>query len=623
MHAALLLTLVALSGCGEEPAPDDVDSATATDTGSVFAGQDTGGADATLDCTSGASCPNGTHCLASTGACVVCTDTAHCTEGQLCTGNVCVAATCTTGDKTCQDLGHLATCVDGAWQVQACAADQVCADLACQSKACTPGEKRCTADSKAAETCGARGASWAKTPCQIDEGCVAGACVKHQCKPGKKTCGDGTTVLTCKPDGQGHDSEPCPAKTGCDPGYGTPGAQAFCKAWACTPGEAFCDGALAKTCAADGLEAKQTDNCNKNDALGKPMACKLGTCVSVKCEAGSFACLGWTVLGKCKTDGSDYDPQPCGKDLVCKEGACKPQTCAPGEAFCEGKIAKQCDKVGTGVTLIGDCGVANLDCHKGKCVKKVCTPDTKQCAPGGSALQVCDPGGYTWTSTPCKTGTACDGDACKPVTCTPGKGTCAKNVPSLCNATGTALVTGADCGAKVCVEGVCMAKDCPAGTATCKDLKTQLVCNANGVGGVAKPCPQGQICQTGKCKAVVCEPNKAWCDGTVGKKCATDGLKVVAEIDCTQFNQVCKEGGCINKGCGDGQCQKELGETCSSCAADCGACPFDGCTARAKAGCDKCTCEACVCQLDPSCCSGSWSGFCANLCKSNCGGSCP
>ncbi len=532
-------------------------------------------------------------------------------------------ASCTSGKTTCADLGHLSTCVAGVWQATACAADEVCSDLACVKKQCTPPEKRCTADLKAAETCDARGAGWSKTLCQIDEACVAGACVKLTCKPGKKTCGTPTTVLTCKPDGQGHDEELCGADHGCDPGYGSGGAQAFCKAHVCQPKQSFCAENKALQCADDGLAAKELENCNKNDSVGKPMACKGGVCLSVKCEPGSFACLGWTQVGKCKADGSGYASTSCGTGLVCEKGTCKAQACAPDEAFCEGKIAKLCDKLGTTATIVGDCAVSGSDCVKGKCAKPLCTPDAKQCSADYANLEVCDAGGYQWVASPCVKGQACVGAACKPVLCTPGVAVCKGNVPVVCDGSGTQETPGADCGKSVCVAGVCKTKDCPTGTTTCQDASTQLVCNANSVGGVAKPCPVKTACLAGVCKTAVCEPAKAWCDGTVGKTCALDGMKIIAQSDCSKSNQVCKEGGCIDKGCGDGQCTASAGETCSTCAKDCGACPFDGCTGRSQPGCDKCTCESCVCQFDPSCCTGSWTGSCANLCKTACGGTCP
>lgn len=531
---------------------------------------------------------------------------------------------CEEGKKTCTDLAHLSTCVQGNWQVKACADSEVCSNLACVSKSCVPGKKRCTADRAAAETCDARGARWAKTLCQIDEACVAGACEKLKCKPGKKTCGGGSTVLTCKAGGQDYDSETCAPQHGCDPGYGARGAQAFCKAHICVPNEAFCVNNKAMMCAADGLEANELENCNKNDSLGKPMACAGGVCLSVKCEPGTFACLGWTSLGKCKADGSAYAQSDCGKGLLCKKGTCIKQVCAPGEAFCEGKIAKKCDQLGTTATVVGDCSVSGSDCVKGVCSKVICVAGKKQCSVDFKSIEVCDSGGYAWVKTPCDAGKACQGGVCKPTLCVPGKGACAGNKPITCDASGTQVTAGADCGAAVCVAGVCKTKDCLAGTTKCQDTKTQLICNSNSVGGVPKPCPAQTACVAGgQCKKTLCLPADAWCDGTVGKTCAADGMSIIAESDCAKSGQTCLKGGCVQKGCGDGQCDKAGGETCANCQKDCGVCPFNGCAARSKAGCDSCACESCVCQLDPNCCSSGWSGFCANLCKTACNGACP
>ncbi|MCO4762742.1 MAG: hypothetical protein KC502_14610, partial [Myxococcales bacterium] len=497
-----------------------------------------------------------------------------------------------------------------------------CADGACTPVICEPNKTQCTADRKAAQVCTARGISWDKTLCQIDEACVGGSCVKLKCKPGKKTCGKDGAVLTCNPDGQDHTSQACKSSEACDPGYGTPGAQAFCKAQVCQPDTSFCAEKKAYKCASSGLEAVELDNCNKNDSLGKPMACKLGACVSVKCEPGALTCLGWTTIGKCKSDGSGYTSTDCGSKSVCEGSQCKTKICAPNEKFCDGTTAKLCDTVGVNESVIADCKSTGTQCVKGACVKAVCTDGQKNCSADFTAIELCVKG--AWVPTPCAKGQACTASACKPKICEPGTKSCKNGAPVTCDVSGTAETVGNSCGSKaVCVKGACLTKDCPATTTQCKNATTQLVCNANSVGGVEKACPAKTACKNGTCIKAVCKPSDAWCEGSVGKTCATDGTKLLSSVDCAKMGQVCKEGGCIEPGCGDGQCQKTKGETCTSCPKDCGACPFNGCTARTKAGCDKCTCEACVCQLDPSCCSNAWSGFCANLCKTACNGTCP
>jgi len=68
--------------------------------------------------------------------------------------------------------------------------------------------------------------------------------------------------------------------------------------------------------------------------------------------------------------------------------------------------------------------------------------------------------------------------------------------------------------------------------------------------------------------------------------------------------------------CGDGKCSKSLGESCLTCAADCGKCPFsNGCKPSfLYATCDGCACEAQVCALDEWCCTKTFDKICVAEC---------
>lgn len=70
--------------------------------------------------------------------------------------------------------------------------------------------------------------------------------------------------------------------------------------------------------------------------------------------------------------------------------------------------------------------------------------------------------------------------------------------------------------------------------------------------------------------------------------------------------------------CGDGKCAAGK-ETCSSCAADCGACKKE-CVESDTAGCSGCPCEKCVCEADEFCCDSAWDNLCVTACSEDCGG---
>ena len=64
--------------------------------------------------------------------------------------------------------------------------------------------------------------------------------------------------------------------------------------------------------------------------------------------------------------------------------------------------------------------------------------------------------------------------------------------------------------------------------------------------------------------------------------------------------------------CGDGVCGAS--ETCDGCPVDCGACTT-GCVVSEEPGCGGCPCESAACDLEPLCCTDSWSEECVAICE--------
>lgn len=139
---------------------------------------------------------------------------------------------------------------------------------------CAPGSVSCLDESTAllcdADGVGAESACEAGTTCVDGEGCVPeGACV------GGETVCDGPTLLRCRPDGGGFDSEPCPE--GCV--EDEEGAR--CAEGVCAPGERRCQGAQIVTeCRADGTGFEVVERCNTDRTARE---CNSGECVPL-CE---------------------------------------------------------------------------------------------------------------------------------------------------------------------------------------------------------------------------------------------------------------------------------------------------------------------------------------------------
>ncbi len=613
----ILCITLSLAACGQDKEPEVV-----TDAG--------GGGPVFGDGASSTKCYMDTDCAAwakvcnvDSGLCVDCLVPAHCPSGQACQSGTCLPDHCEDGRRLCKSLRVAAVCKgDGSgFEVTNCKDEAVCVDGKCKSQLCVPDSVTCNGAGSARLVCNHLGDAQSSKPCPGGSVCVAGGCLTKVCSPGKTGC-QGGDVVTCSEDGSAWETTPCAEKESCDPGYGS-GGIATCKGWACTPGDGFCVDGKAMACGKEGLDAEPVGNCNELDSAGKPQVCVAGKCMSVKCQPGAFVCVSWTSLGKCGADGQTWVKTPCGEDFVCDANKCVAAVCAAGKGYCEDGLAMLCNALGSKGQMIENCKVQALDCAAGKCGLSKCIPGVAVCSKDKSTLLVCDAFGQKQLKQPCPQGQYCLEKKCVKTICPPEAASCKEGIPQLCSADGTALLPQPACGKDAaCVDGLCAKKDCNPGKKKCQDVGSVLVCNKNGVGWAATPCPAKEVCLSGACKAQLCAPATAWCDGAVAKTCDITGLAIANTVDCKKAGKTCKGGICVDKGCGDGECTKGIGENCTSCAKDCGACPPDGCKALPTAGCQNCACQQCVCDFDGTCCSQAWSGLCATLCETACTNTC-
>ncbi len=152
----------------------------------------------------------------------------------------------------------------------------------------------------------------------------------------------------------------------------------------------------------------------------------------------------------------------------------------------------------------------------------------------------------------------------------------------------------------ICGDGVCN------GTETCGNCVqdcgacnyTGDCCQANGTPG----------CDNPTMVACVCAQDVFCCDSLWDDTCVAE----VAQYGCG----TCGGG----PSCGDGQCNN--GETCGTCAQDCGACNYSGdcCQINGTPGCDNAALVACVCAQDAFCCENTWDETCvAEVSEFGCG----
>jgi len=322
-------------------------------------------------------------------------------------------------------------------------------------------------------------------------------------------------------------------------------------------------------------------------------------------------------------------------------------------------------------------------CDGKECGDDGCGGSCGECAPGGSCWNsVCLEGdGCTETWVPGCNGCACEGCVCAiyPHCCEKGWDFgCVEMCAFQCQ--GCGLLEN-------CGDGVCQplefekcdtcAEDCGCqpgescfNGACCHPSCDGKACGDDGCGGWCGDCGTGVCSKDGQClTGPGCEYSDVpGCGGCMCEACvcamdpfccqtAWDGLCI---DECVNWCEGCSK----PKNCGDGKCQPDELESCSTCMEDCpcqvgekcyqgkcchpdctgkecgddgcggqcGECPWneacvdfecgpnDGCTVWKQPGCGGCLCEPCVCDMYPWCCFDGWFPECVDLCQWECGG---
>ncbi len=508
--------------------------------------------------------------------------------------------------------------------------DCISCDPACkEGEWCDAGTcKKCSCDGK---QCGTDGCGNSCGDCGENAKCEKGQCVACSCN-GKECGADncGKPCGTCK-DGKGCDAT---GKCVTAPVHCVPKAEAGCPGCACE--KCVCD--LDSFCCSTAWDSLCVGEC-VNDCKGD--ACPEGLCFPM-CDGavcGSDGCGG--------TCGTCTDPK-----AVCVAGEC----CVPS---CTGKV---CGDDGCGGTC-GQCGEGTFcdptgQCKACSCTGKECGAD--ECGkPCGTCKdgKGCDATGKCVTAEPhcvTKNVPGCPGCACEACVCELDSFCCDTAWDGLC--VGECVN---DCGGPACPEGLCFpmcegfvcgSDGCGGTCGTCKDPAVCFEgncctpscagkeCGDDGCGGECAKCAAGNYCDNFKCVACSCEGKECGDDGCgnscgdCGEGACVDGKcnnmpgcvtlgtptcggcpceACVCELDpycCeTAWDGICV-GECINdcggcpelKNCGDGKCQTEEFENCSTCAGDCACADGESCF---KGACCTPSCEGKECGDDG--CGGS------------------
>lgn len=341
------------------------------------------------------------------------------------------------------------------------------------------------------------------------------------------------------------------------------------------------------------------------------------------CTPGAASCDGNAII-ICLPDGSDWDePWPCPGETVCQEGQClKAPECDVGEATCDGNAVTSCQETSRQWSAPQPCGKLET-CDAGNCVEW--------------------PDGACTALVTCMEESECPEDAEDCFT------ECMSEAPVGVADFGNELRL---CVAQACgswePQSMCYAQakadECrnpfELCTGECIELCDGKECGGDGCGGSCGQCPQGLSCNPiGQCS---CESN---CEG---KTCGPDGCGAICGT-CYADEECGADGLChqLPPGpCGNGDCEADKGESCKSCAEDCGECPpcgngicdaaesceicpgdcgpcneGDCCKFHDVPGCGDPAVSSCVCGIEPDCCAQSWHNVCVELAK-DCGAEC-
>jgi len=486
----------------------------------------------------------------------VCDDNNACTKGEGCKAGACVptgppdcndANPCTTDSCDpkvgCQNAANTAPCDDG----NACTANDACAAKACQpgkAKGCDDGQS-CTDDScdpkVGCQNAAKPGACDDGNVCTKTDTCQAGQCVGT----GGIDCNDGNVCTddNCDPSGTGctHTANSKP----CDDGN------------LCTDDDAC----AAKACVAGGAKACTDGNACTDDTCKPASGCAF-VHNSAPCNDGNACTTGDACqVGQCAPGA----PKVCTDGNPCTADSCNPQagcTTAPVAGPCDDgnpcTLNDQCVGGGCSGGTPKDCSAWADTCNNGVCQAGNCQkqPKSGSCSDGD----------------PCTVNDACANGSCQgggPKDCSGFGNTCNSGVCQGGNCTTQPKSGSCDDGNGCTVGDFCSGGSCQSGgPKDCSSLAD--ACNTascSGGGCVKKAKADGTACGgANKCVGGVCKVYSTSCTGKCGTPydqfapCQCDSGCTGYGDCCTDYQSKC--------GCGDGKCAG--GETCVTCAKDCG-----------------------------------------------------
>ena len=249
----------------------------------------------------------------------------------------------------------------------------------------------------------------------------------------------------------------------------------------------------------------------------------------------------------------------CTAPTGCGDGTCDPTetctTCTKDCGACSSCGNGTCDPTENCITCPGDCGVCVVGCTKTStptcggcaCEAAVCSGDTYCCK-------------NSWDST-------CVGECTDTglVTCPPFNDVCGDGI---CGANEYTSSCPNDCASLYCGDGVCsvsQAEDC---TSCSQDCGYCMLASLSSVGCGDGKCTGDENCSNCAADCGTCGDISCVC--AVDSYCCASLFDSMCQSECNTC--VAKGGGgsCPVSSCGDGICG---GETCQTCAEDCGKCP--------------------------------------------------
>ncbi len=467
----------------------------------------------------------------------------------------------------------------------------------CDSNGCCPDGYRCSEVGGGLRMCIPDAGRCAPIPCTSAAECGPGEqCANGTCTPPtvsitagvctlcpKGTCPTGTGCFDI--DGEKRCLQPCVADNFCPTGYVCGLSNALGRQ--CVPEKGFC------TCAKDD-DCPPTQRCESGNCRIPGGGKYFDVCTDKKPCAPGYNCLelqngNKACLQLCGASAPPHTGLPGTPGAPCNNGQCSqgaqcfslgagsnvcfPESCnngictSGGQCFQIPRVGSHCLCQKDGDCATGFCNTAILSQifggTYGACASK---PDNYPCEKNFLCLDFSSNGGCTGQSQAC--------------VCRPGPGVKTRAIGDTCNAYIEDCKPEADCVASSNSprDGVCHERCNPRISGQCKSGgnciiqgSTSFYCGCS----TQIPCPQGSECRNinaftgqGLCVSVGVDCGNGACQADKGEDCST------CPADCAcQNGQSCQAGACVNAGsCGNGVCETDKGEHCGTCSADC-ACP--------------------------------------------------